>query len=343
MNKSIERVIGAIADDDITLRRLLKRILAVYGLSGVLTFAKLTNLKSSSQQTKTVALLQAFKTASWICALLGSYPVLHKALKNKTLAFNGALLATTQLKVPPWVSTYLAFESVLDYIIKTSSIPNLMSQLSNHNANFIRQTLLCLLIPWLRDASNPSRAKTILFQRKTPLRDFVTLFALWNSISLYQYLKSSLYKQRQRPKRYSIETNGIQDSVTLNSRLFKDKWKEINEMTTSRSVWEKIVGCCCGENLHVPLKWVAWRQLLWALLNTKSRYSSNLQVSALLMFGVYVLDSKENEMFMRPGVLKYLMRLWITDRIHDKPDWQNLLFWTGANLSWYNKIRTQAL
>ncbi|CEP62702.1 uncharacterized protein LALA0_S06e01750g [Lachancea lanzarotensis] len=341
MNKSIGRAIDVIADDKLVLRRLLKRILAVYSLSGVLTFAKLRNLKDSSRHTRITALLKSLKTASWVCALLGSYPVLNKVLKNRILAFNGALLATTQLNVPPWVSTYLAFESVIDYATSLSSIGNFVSQLSRQNANLIRQALLCFVIPWLRNTTYPSRAKTILFQRKTLIKDFVTLFALWNSISLYQYLKSSLYKQRQRPKRQSIETNNIQDSVTLNSRLFKDKWKEINEMTTTRTVWEKVVGCCCGENLHVPLKWVAWRQLLWALLDTEARYSSNLQISALLMLGLYVLDSKKNEMFVRPGVLKYLMRIWITDQIHDKRKWQNLFFWTGSNLSLYNQTRTR--
>ncbi|SCU82608.1 LAME_0C02036g1_1 [Lachancea meyersii CBS 8951] len=340
MNSSIAKILNVITDDEIVLGQLVKRILAIYGLSGVLTLRKLKHLEASSGYVKARFLLQSLKRASWICALFNSYPFLRKVLKSKLLSFNVALLTSTQLEMPPWISTYLAFESVFDYANSFAAVRRFYSQLSSNKLNLIRQAILSLLIPWLHHAS-PSRTKSILFRRKSPLRDFAALFALWNTISLFQFFKSSLYKKQPLEVRQNIDADRVQNSTALNSRLFKDKLKDINELTTSRSMWEKALSCCCGENLHVSIKWVAWRQLLWVLLDAEHKYSSNLQISTMLMLGFYVLDSENNQMFVRPGVLKYLIRILITDQIRDKPHWQKLAFWIGSNLSLRNYHREQ--
>lgn len=197
--------------------------------------------------------------------------------------------------------------------------------------------MLSLAVPLLLRSDN-ARIKSILFKRKSPLRDFLALYALWNTVSLYQFLKSSLYKKQGQQKPRNVDSSRSQEAQhVFSSSLLKDKFREVNEMTTSRGMWDKVLSCCVGENLTVAAKWTVWRQLLWALLNENKRACSNLQTSFLLMLGFYVLDSNGGQMYVRPGILRYLIRILLTGRLKKNEKQQKAALWAGINLSLKNK------
>ncbi|SCU97160.1 LANO_0E15324g1_1 [Lachancea nothofagi CBS 11611] len=342
MNNAISKTLDVVTTDAIVWRQLARRLLAVYGVSGVMALLKWKVFIESSSQKRVRLLLRGFQNASWVCGLISVFPLARRIFRNKRISFNAALLTTTQLEIPPWLSTYVLVESLADWTKSLSFVQHFLLQLSEPTSNTIRQVLLSLVIPWLRYGRS-SRIQSIMFERKPLWRDFASLFLLWNSISLYQFFKSSLYRKQRQQKRQSIDEERVRDSYTLNSRLFKDKLKEINEITTSRSLREKVISCCFGENLQVSIKWAAWRQLLWSLLGTNQKVCSNLQMSAMLMLGFYVLDSENNQMFVRPGVLRYMVRFLITDKMRAKPHWQTIAFWIGSNLSYQNQSRQRQI
>ncbi|SCU85954.1 LADA_0D11100g1_1 [Lachancea dasiensis] len=337
MNKTISRCLDVIAADHITLKQLLRRILAIYGIVGAATLPKLKRHNALNGHTRLQLLLRNAKIASLVCCLVNIHPLLYKLLRTRWLSFNALIVAATKLQIPPWISTYILFESLVDRIYSSDVIRGITPHFSNGTWNTLRQALLSLLIPLLRD-TRPSRAKTIIFERKSLWKNFGSLFLLWNVISVYQFSKSLLYRRKGQEKRQNGDKRSSQGFYTL-----KDNLKEINELSTSRSVREKIISCSLRQNLPTTIKWALWRQLLWSILGPNHTLRSHLHISTVLMIGFYVLDNGTNQMYIRAGVLKYLVRLLITDRLLGNPHWQTVALWLGSNLALRNYTRERRL
>ncbi|KAM3164809.1 hypothetical protein ACU8KH_00560 [Lachancea thermotolerans] len=338
MNKALSKIIAIILSEPITMRQVLRRALAVYGLASILSLVKLRRASAGIRRTLVVGI---FQNASWLLALLNGYPVARKVLKNKFLSFNAALVAAMQLMLPPWVSSYALVESIVDAVRNIHVSIAGSVHFDDVTSNSVRQAALSLLLPLLWKTRN-ARVKSLLFDRKSVARDFLALFALWNTISLYSFVKSSLYKKEDRQKRRGPDTNKDRETHNaLNSRVLKDKFREISELRTSRGTWDKVISCCFGENLTIAAKWAIWRQLLWFLMRVEKKPCSNLQLSSMLMLGFYVLDSSYSRMFVRPGVLRYLARVLVADKLQHRGDWQKTALWAGFNLSLWSKIQEE--
>ncbi|CUS24514.1 LAQU0S17e00628g1_1 [Lachancea quebecensis] len=338
MNRALSKIIAIILSEPITVRRVLRRALAVYGAAAILSLFK---LRRAGPKVRRALTTKIFQDASWLLALLNGYPVARKILKNKFLSFNVALVPVLQLPVPPSASSYALLESTVD-AVRNAHLPIARSiQFDDAAWNLARQAALSLLVPLLLKTRN-TRVKGLLFSHKSIMRDFLALFALWNTISLYSFVKSSLYKQEDRQKRRGIDSNKDRETHnTLNSRVLKDKFREISELRTSRGTWDKVISCCFGENLTVAAKWAMWRQLLWFLMRVEKKPCSNMQLSSMLMLGFYVLDNSYSRMFVRPGVLRYLSRILIADRLQRSGNWQKTAVWAAFNLSFWNKMQEE--
>lgn len=330
-NKHISRLLKIITDDSPSLRQAMQRVAAIYGISVVSIVVKWRRM---APQEKLAMLQRIFSNATLTVVLFNGFPLVSKITGNRFISFNTLLLIYSTGEIPLSVTSYVMVESVADWLQNFPSVEAVLRSWDDHTCNALRQGIFCLIIPMLYHARK-SRARDLIFRRKSFIKDFALLYSLWNAISLYQYLKSSLYKGNSKQKRKSVESINEQATYPPNSRFLVDKLKEIRELKTSKSILETITSCCFGENLTVSFKWAVWRQLLWLLFKTPSSLCSHMQASITLMIGFLILDGAGDHMNIRPGVLKYLIRCVVSDRLSGS-GFEKSAFMVGADLSYYN-------
>ncbi|SCU97181.1 LAMI_0F09142g1_1 [Lachancea mirantina] len=339
INRFYGQLLKIITSEKHDRKDLLRRITVILGVSvGSLVRYAHRSRKIGTTSVDKVILKKTLDNGIAIAAMLFGFPYVSSILSSKWLSFNATLAASLRVKAPKWISSYILLESVVDYAKNRLVVRDFLAKCKPQHLNAVRQALFVFVIGGVYK-THDSRLRRIVFTRKSPLQDFALLFCAWNGISLYQFSKSLFFKRREQQKqqlpRQSEDPSDV--GYVSSSDMLKEKFREINELERSSS-WEKMIGCCLGSNLTVTLKWTIWRQLLWAAFKSPAAGSSNstlLRTCTILLFALYTLDSDAGRMNIRPGVLKYMTRCVINDKINSVA-LQTAFLAAGSNLAFWN-------
>lgn len=339
-------------------RLLLKRVISIYGLSGLLFLFKFKRILSSDRNF--VVIRKLLRNSSALAVVSSLYPVLQTFINKDCAKERNVLWGTTVItsliistNIPAWLSSYITIESVSGYLLSLRSIRKLNNEMDDSTSAMSRQAILCLIVPLLYNRTNTknqlSRAGKVLFGKRSLMRDFVLFYSIWNFLSLYNFLKNSLLKRRKNTNAPAVsDKRRLVDEwpmLSTNLKPLMDKLGEIHELTlrSSYSVFEKLMNSPIVGNVIPSLKWALWRQLCYKSLlhvpRNHHRYfvNTSLMKSITLMLGFFVLDGSKCSMNVRPGVLRYLIRCILTTHLEQfDENARKALIFAGSHLAFYN-------
>lgn len=343
-------------------RLLLKRVISIYGLSGLLFLFKFKRILSSD--INFVELRKLLRNSSALAVASSLYPALQRFINQDCAEKRNILWGTTMIislivssGVPAWLTSYVTVESVSSYLLSLRSIRRLNEGMDDSTSATSRQAILCIIVPLLYSRTDTKKqlsgAGKILFGKRSLMRDFVLFYSIWNFLSLYNFLKNSLLKRRKNKNSLVVSNKKrVVDEwplLSTNLKPLMDKLGEIHELTlqSSYSVFEKLMNSPIVGNVIPSLKWALWRQLCYKSLlhvpQNHQRYfvNTSLMKSITLMLGFFVLDGNKCSMNVRPGVLRYLIRCILTTHLKQLDDnaRKSLLFAT-SHLAFYNYHQT---
>lgn len=348
-NKHITRLVNFVTKEPLKARQILERSLSIYGISFIYLVLKLRKLSKTGQllQLNYVLLSKVTSNASSVAILFSLYPVIKKFVNNKAFAWNSTVFLALRVysgELPNSLISYVSLESIYDGIKKIPRLQNLVSNTSETTLILMRQCALCTLVPIIhcicsREKSTIAR---LLFGSRSFFKDFLYFYCTWNFLSLYKFVKSALYRRKEfknrRSNNVSEETHSGDESDSTNSKALIDRLREINELTstgTKISKLERIASCSVGRNLPICIKWTVWRQLVQFLFSNRSTKCSAVQKSVLLLLCFLVLNGNDY-MNVRFGVLKYLLRCIINEKLNGFKNLKKLILLTASNLAFYN-------
>lgn len=303
--------------------------MATYGLAAVMF---LVRIRRRNQLNKWIGNTSAV-------AALFLYPFLEKAasqyvVRSRHCAYSFTVVTSLLVarNIPAWLSSYLAVESVSDYLQTRGPFQKLLRGLDESRLLRLRQIIFCLLIPTIK-ASPWLRQTSLVY-------DFALFYAVWSLLSLYQRAKGCI--RRKKPRQPPTCTKAWQqDEWPLVSTSFKpliDKLAELQELATSnrQTFTETLMNSALAHNVIPSIKWALWRQFCVRVLSQAKLGRTHLMKSLVLMLGFLTLDQNRH-MDVSPRILRHLLRAYLKTYVVPLSDHlQMLLILASSNLALHN-------
>ena len=313
-----------------------RRLVGVLGVNGVLALIKRVKVLDTKSLVDGLPLVVAI-------------PLLRKITKRDDFVswILGLGIGLTQLKrqVPHWFVASLSIES----LSKLFRCYVNMDCISERRWIILRQIAVSILLPIFYHRNlTKGRLYRILFEKRSPWKDFALLFAVWNLVKVYQNIKKVIFKKKTEknhnrnssPLSLDSDAPETRTHYNLMTRMLIQRLEDLNELSGKQSratLKELVCGFFFSDNFIKYVKWTLWRQIIMLIFNGKhSKCLKPFHKSTIIMLS-FMLLSDPQPLDINWPLVKQLVRSTLSEELRRIPQYQKPILFAALNVSYLTK------